>query len=302
MKHPSPSDQTRERDEVLARPGSVGSSPFQGAFHGLFLSPPRARRLCHRRHRGGRRTLFPPGRRACGRTGAGGYDQPGRGPRRGARDAGRVPLSNDVSLRRTDNGDPRGRRLSRTPRPFPVRDRRRSPVDARVHPVPPGDRADGRTVRAVGAPTSERSAGAVFRAMGTVARTGGDRTGKRTRRPKGRRIHPRQRSRRSAASRRCRRCGTLPVPLSPNVYEGPRRFPPRIPDAPLRGTRAGVDPPGASACPGVSRRRLRRSEPLHEVVPRRIRRRSRFVSPRVRRRAISFKMKRFSSCSLRSWG
>ncbi len=175
-------------------------------------------------------------------------------------------------------------------------------MDARVHPIPPGDRADGRTLRSVDTAASDRSSGFAFRPLGKIAWNGDVRNGKRTGRPKSRRLYTRQRGRRSAASRRCRRCGTISVSLSPNVYEGPRHSPARISDAPLRGTRTGVYPPGTSACPRVSRCRLRGSEPLHAVVPRRIRRYPRFVSPRVRRRAISFKMKRFLSCSLRSWG
>lgn len=156
-------------------------------------------------------------------------------------------------------------------------------------------------MRVVGAPTFKRSSGFAFRPMGKKTWNGDARNGKRTGHPKSRRLHPRQRRRRSAAPRRRRRCGTLPISLSPNVYEGPRHSPALISNAPLRGTCTGVYPAGASACPRVSRCRLLRSEPLHAVVPRRIRRYPRFVSPRVRRRAISFTiMNCFSLCSLRS--
>jgi hypothetical protein len=222
---------------------------------------------------------------------------------RGSRDAGRVPLSNDVPLRGADKGDPRGACFPGTPVRFPSRDRRRSAVDARVYPVPRAiERTDGlcelwvrQRLSALLGPFFARWG----KSPGTAATEPGNERAVRRAADYFRANAAAGVLLRDAAAR----CGTLPVPLSPNVYEGPMAVSPHAYRM-LRCVELARTSilPGASACPGVSRRRLRRSEPLHAVFPRRIRRRSRFVSPRVRRRAISFKMKRFSSCSLRSWG
>lgn len=126
MRHSAASGRTKERNALLARRQRAGSPAVPRPFHGLLLPPSRARRVCDRRDRGRRGTLPPPRERPCRRPRTGGHDQSRRGPRRGTRNAGGVPLPDDVPVRRAGRGYSLKRRIRPPERSFRVGDRRRS--------------------------------------------------------------------------------------------------------------------------------------------------------------------------------